>query len=372
MFRRNFISHLFILIIGIISFISCRENKVKNSESTKKSEINFSNYLKIKEIQSGVLLEITHPDRKNKVYRYFIPKTKEDKTPREYIRIEKTNMSFLVFSTTHVGMLEQLNQVSKIKGTCSKNLIHSATIQEKIQEGSIIDFGNEGATSFEKIILLKPKVIVYSGFSSEFTKATEFEKMNIIPIPNFDWKETHPLGKAEWILLFGYLTGTEKEAKNHFNNVKATYLNLCEIAKKSPKTPSVLMGSKIGDFWYGPAGNSYGAQLLSDAKSNYIYKNTKGTASIEYSLEKVFADAKNADYWMNPGFSTYKLLELNNSKANYFSAFQNKKVFCYTNNPNKFWELNGVHPDWLLSDLIQILHPELNLKHPMHFYKAIE
>lgn len=369
---RNFIAHLFILVVFLVSFNSCSESKEKKDELSKNSEITYSKYLKIKEVQSGVLLDISHPDRKNKSYRYFIPKTNGDKTPNGYIRIRKDNLNFLVFSTTHVGMLEKLNQVDKIKGTCSKTLIHSSSVKQKIQDGVILDFGNEGVTSFEKIIQLKPKIIVYSGFSSEFTKATEFEKMNIIPIPNFDWKETHPLGKAEWILFFGYLTGTEDLAKKHFKEVKDKYLNLCKTAQVAKVSPTVLMGSKIGDYWYGPAGNSYGAQLLSDAKTNYIYKNTKGTASIEYSLEKVFSDAKNADFWINPGFSTYKLLEMNNSKANFFKAFQTKKVFCYTNNPNKFWELNGVHPDWVLSDLIQLFHPELNLNQPMHFYKAIE
>ncbi len=372
MIGRYFITHFLVFIVFTVALVSCNGSKPKKSEVAKNSEISYSKYLKIKETSSGVIIDISHPNRKNKNYRYFIPKSKDAKTPGGYLRIEKENISFLVFSATHIGMLEKLNQVSKIKGTCSVDLIHSASIIKKIETGQIKDFGNEGATSFEKIIELKPKIIVYSGFSGEFSKSNEFEKMNIIPIPNFDWQETHPLGKAEWILFFGYLTGTEAQAKKHFNTVKENYLTLCEKVKKVKKTPSVVMGSKIGDYWYGPAGNSYGAQLLEDAQSNYLYKNTKGTASIEYSLEKVFSEAKNAEFWINPGFSSYKLLEMNFSKANYFQAFQNKQVYCYTNNPNKFWELNGVQPDWILSDLIQIFHPELKLNKPMYFYREIE
>ena len=372
MFGKKLKYHFNILLLLVFVISSCDENTKRVPEISEKSELSFSKYLKIKEIQTGVLINIAHPSRKNKTYRYFIAKSKTDKTPKDYVRIEKENMSFLVFSATHIGMLEKLNQVSKIKGTCSKNLIHSASIIKKIETGEIKDFGNEGATSFEKIIELKPKLIIYSGFSGEFSKSIEFENMNIIPIPNFDWQETHPLGKAEWILLFGYFTGTEIQAKKHFNTVKNDYLTLCKKAKEAKKAPSVLMGSKIGDYWYGPAGNSYGAKLLEDAQTNYLYKNTKGTASVEYSLEKVFSEAKNAEFWINPGFPSSKLLEMNFSKATYFKAFQNKNVYCYTSQPNKFWELNGVHPDWILSDLIQIFHPELKLNHPMYFYKAIE
>ena len=372
MFVKKLTYQLYIICLSVFVISSCVENKKSIPKIAEKSELSFSKYLKIKELQTGVLIDIAHPSRENKNYKYFIAKTKSEKTPKDYVRIEKENMSFLVFSATHIGMLEKLNQVSKIKGTCSKDLIHSASVIQKIKNGEIKDFGNEGATSFEKIIKLKPKLIIYSGFSGEFSKSSEFEKMNIIPIPNFDWQETHPLGKAEWILLFGYLTRTEIQAKKHFNTVKNNYLNLCKKAKEAKKAPTVLMGSKIGDYWYGPAGNSYGAKLLEDAKTNYLYKNTKGTASIEYSLEKVFSEAKNADFWINPGFPSFKLLELNFSKASYFRAFQNKQVYCYTNNPNKFWELNGIHPDWILSDLIQIFHPELKLNQSMYFYKAIE
>jgi iron complex transport system substrate-binding protein len=361
-----------VVLSCVIILFSCGTNNKTKLEVSTHSKNNYSKYLKIKETNEGVLLDILHPDRKNRSYKYFVTESKSSKTPKGYLRIERENMSFLVLSATHIGMLEKLNQVSKIKGTCAKEYIYSNTIKQKIDIGEIEEFGNEGTTSFEKIIKLKPKIIVYSGFSSEFSKASEFEKMNIIPIPNFDWKETHPLGKAEWILFFGYLTGTEVQAKAHFNKLKDDYLNLCKKVNEAKSTPSVMMGSKIGDYWYGPAGNSYGAKLLLDAKANYIYKNTKGTASIEYSLEKVFSDAKNVEFWINPGFSSYKLLELNNSKAKYFSSFQNKKVFCYTHNPNKFWELSGVHPDWILSDIIQILHPEIKLNQPIYFYKAIE
>lgn len=372
MFGKKFIFHFYALFFLILAISSCDEKKNLIQEIKGKSELRFSKFLKIKESETGVFIDITHPSRMNKTYKYFIARTKSEKTPKDYLRIEKENLSFIVFSATHIGMLEKLNQLSKIKGTCSKNLIHSAAIIKKIETGEIKDFGNELATSFEKIIELNPKIVIYSGFSGEFSKSSDFEKMNIIPIPNFDWQETHPLGKAEWILFFGYLTGTESQAKKHFNSVKNNYISLCKKAKEAKKIPTVLMGSKIGEYWYGPAGNSYGAKLLSDAKTNYLYKKTEGTASVELSLEKVFSEAKNTEFWINPGFPNLKLLEMNFSKATFFKAFKNKHVYCYTSDPNKYWELNGVQPDWILSDLIQIFHPELKLNQPMYFYKVIE
>lgn len=364
--------NLFIIYVIVIIPTGCSDNNTKNQLIAAESIVTHSKYLKINETGDGVLIKITHPTVKNKIYNYFVAKNKEKKTPNGYLRIDREDMSFLIFSTTHVGMLEKLNQVSKIKGTCSKELIHSSSILKKIDNGFVQSFEDEGLASLEKIIKLKPRIIVYSGSSSEFNKASLLEKMNIFTIPNFDWKETHPLGKAEWILFFGYLTGSENLAKQHLKRVKDNYFSLVEKVKGLKTSPSVLMGSKIGDFWYGPAGESYGAKLLNDAKANYVYKKTRGTASVEYSMEKVFSEAKNVEFWINPGFSSLKLLEMNNPKAKFFNSFQNKKIYCYSNNQNKYWELNGVQPDWILSDLIQIFHPNLKLENPMYFYKAVE
>jgi iron complex transport system substrate-binding protein len=346
------------------------ENPIKKPQD--KSETVYSQYLKIQEEKSGVLIQLIHPDRKNKTYNYFIRRDKNSKTPDGYIAIDKENMNFVVFSTTHIGMLDKLNQLDKIKGTCSKNLIFNEQICQRIVEKKVVDFGDETSPSIEKLISIKPKAIIYSGFSAEFSKSNELHKLGVLTIPNFDWKESHPLGKAEWILFFGYLTGTENLAKSHLEKVKKEYLEIQKIASKTEFSPSVIMGSKIGDFWYGPAGESYGSKLLKDANSNYIYSKTPGKGSVEYSLEKVYSDAQNAEFWINPGFPKYELLKMNNSKAEYFKAFENKKVFCYTNNPNKYWEMSGVQPNWILSDLIQIFHPELKIDKPLYFYKALE
>lgn len=187
--------HLFILFVIVFIPTGCSDNNTKNQLIAAESIVTHSKYLKINETEDGVLIKITHPTVKNKIYNYFLAKNKEKKTPNGYLRIDREDMSFLIFSTTHIGMLEKLNQVSKIKGTCSKELIHSSSILKKIDSGSIQSFGDEGLASLERIIKLKPRIIVYSGSSSEFNKASLLEKMNIFTIPNFDWKETHPSEK---------------------------------------------------------------------------------------------------------------------------------------------------------------------------------
>ncbi|MFI0491223.1 MAG: ABC transporter substrate-binding protein, partial [Flavobacterium sp.] len=37
-----------------------------------------------------------------------------------------------------------------------------------------------------------------------------------------------------------------------------------------------------------------------------------------------------------------------------------------------YFELSPSHPDWVLKDLIKILHPELLPKHQLFFFKKLE
>jgi iron complex transport system substrate-binding protein len=362
---------LLIQVLMFFFFVSCSSVPNKNSNHTK-SITKHSEFLKIVEKDSSVYITIIHPERTNKTYNYFISKNPSKKTPIGFVRLDIKTINFLVLSTTHIGMLAQLGQLDKIKGTCSKDYIHNHQIRNKLDKNQIMEFGNETNLSIEKIISLRPKSIIYSGFTNEFSKNKELIRLGIQPIPNFDWKESHPIGRAEWILFFGYITGTDEQAKNHLKNVETNYNNLKIKAIQSKSNPKIIMGSKIGDFWFGPAGQSYAAHLLLDAKANYIYKDTKGIGSVEYNMEKVYVDSKESEFWINPGFSSYQLLEMNNPKAKLFSAFQNRKVFCYTHNPNKYWELSSIHPDWVLSDLIKIMHPESQINNPFYFYKALE
>jgi hypothetical protein len=62
---------------------------------------------------------------------------------------------------------------------------------------------------------------------------------------------------------------------------------------------------------------------------------------------------------------------IQNKNYRFFKAFK-KNTFCYSHNPNLFWEKSAIEPDLLLLDLIQISHPEINLNRNLYFYKNIK
>ena len=120
-------------------------------------------------------------------------------------------------------------------------------------------------------------------------------------LPNADWLETTPLGKAEWVKLMGALTDREDLVNRKFDSVEQAYQRLAAIGKASAIRPSVIIGMPFKGTWYMPAGDSYVAQLLRDAGADYHWSDTKGTGSLALNFETVAPVALTADFWLDIG-----------------------------------------------------------------------
>ena len=223
------------------------------------------------------------------------------------------------------------------------------------------------------LIDINPEVVIGFGINGN-NKAYETLKRSQIPVVyNGDWTEETPLGKAEWLKFFAPFFQKEKEADSIFQSIEKTYNEAKLLAGNIKKKPRVLTGGLYKDVWYVAGGNSWMAQFLEDANTNYLWKETEDTGSISLSFETVLSKAQDAEFWLNPSLhTTYEELIEANMHYQQFKAFKNKKIF--TNASNKgatggllFYELASNRPDIVLRDLIHIFHPPLLPKHEPYF-----
>ncbi len=282
----------------------------------------------------------------------------------------KPNQNHKIISLTSTlnGMISILNQQKQLVGISDINYIYDSTIAQSFYDGKITSFGDETSLSLEKIINSKADIIFYSGFGEKFPHQDKLEKLGITIIPIYDWRENHPLGKAEWIKLVGAITNTEKEALNFFDKITLEYENLCKKASNLKSNTSVLAGSLIGDVWYAPGGESYFAKLIEDAGVQYKYSHTKGTASLQFSIEQILKDNEKTNFWINPGLPTKEKILAIHPKVKFLHAFENN-TYCYSSKQSKFWEQSAAMPHLLLNDLINLFHSQKNEE--LYFYKKV-
>jgi iron complex transport system substrate-binding protein len=359
------------VIFSLLIFAGCSEKNGSDSivHTHGKNEIDYAKTLALFEDSSGCKVHIYNPDTKITT-RYYLAKTDEN-VPANYLFIQTPIRSLIALSGTQIGMLSELTSLELIVGVSSKAYIYNPTVLKNIAANKIKDFGDETLISFEQIIESKAQLLIYSGFSSDFPHAEQLAKAGVICIPDYDWKEQHPLGKAEWIKFFGYLVGKEGLAKTYFEKCAKAYNDLKKSVAGVRTKPTVFSGNLTGTSWFTPAGDSYYAMLLSDAGANYVYAKTKGVGSLDLSFEKVLTENRTTEFWVNPGIASLQTLLKSNDKMRYFEAVKNKQVYCYSPSMNKYWEMSAIQPHYVLSDLIRILHPEKSKAKHSYFYKNI-
>ncbi len=378
---------IFLFFVSIIMLSGCKNNSSNNQNGTFKGDIislKYAHGFSIIDMGTYKILEIKNPWPKSaKTFRYAVIPQGTIST----ININKTEFDavlpipikkIVVTSTTHIPATELLGTEETLIGFPGLNYISSEKTRQRIDNGFVRNLGNNESINTEVLLELNPDVVIGFGIDGNNKAFETIKKSNIPVIYNGDWVESSPLAKAEWIKFFGLLYNKEKKADSIFNTIEKNYLDAKQLASNVQNRPTILSGAMHNDIWYLPNGNSTEAQLLKDANTNYLWKDSKGTGSLSLNFETVFAKAKDADIWLNPSnYVSLDALKKNNSHNTMFKAFQTKNIYSFTNTTGKtgsvlYYELGMTRPDIVLKDLIKICHPELLENYQPYFFKKLE
>ena len=378
----TFVKNTALYILVILVFIQCKEaSKDEAKTTTTKNSIQYAKGLEIYKQQGFSIVKITNPWPDAKESFTYILQEKNGIIPdslKQFPIISIPLKSIVVTSTTHIPSLELLDVQNTLIGFPNTDYISSEKTRKLIDAGKVREVGVNENLNTEVLIDMKPDLIVSFGINSSNPTLDNLQKSGLNIMLNGDWTEQSPLGKAEWIKFFGALYGLDSKANAIFSTIEKEYKTTLELAKKATTQPTVLSGAMYQEQWYVPQGKSWAALFLKDAQANYLWANTKGTGSLAVSFEVILEKAKNADFWIAPGnFSSLKEMSDSNPHYNQFTSFKNKKVYSYALNKGAkggiiYFEWSPTRPDWVLKDLIKIIHPELAPNHKLFFFQKLE
>jgi len=269
-----------------------------------------------------------------------------------------------VTSSTHVAFIQALNELSTITGMTTPELVYSPSFQQRFQDGKIINLGDAYHINVEKVLLLHPQFIMMTNYNQVNIGDDQLNKVGIRVVYNNEWKESTPLGRAEWIKFIAAFYNRGRMADSLFNALVVNYNRLTALAAKAASKPSVLIGDSFKGTWYMPSGTGYMGHFLKDAGCTYYFSRDTTNGSIAMHFESVFDHFQNAQFWLNSSASSLKALKNSDPRYALFKSFQNHRVYSLNGRVtpqggNDFWEGAVIHPDSLLRDYIRVLHPEL-------------
>lgn len=334
----------------------------------------------------------------------------------------------IVMSTSHIGFLDALGADSVIVGVSGGEYVCDSSVTAGLNNGTVMDIGYDTSPDYEKIMALKPDLLL--TYSVSPVKSQFLSKLESLGIKTFivnEHLERHPLARAAYIRLFGALTGNMAAADSVLKVVSDNYISLrdsvqgisnanstCDLGQNNPKaknielssgnavsgtTRKILVNIPYKDQWFIPGQESYLTTLFKDAGGEILGAKAGSSVSGQISVETAYSLSKEADLWMNVGWcqTLEQLLSVNplfedfliNIQGNASSRGYSGAKGCATNsndtsasvvwndnnrlNPkggNDFWESGVVRPDLLLRDLVGIFRGEDN-RTPI-YYKSIK
>ena len=354
--------HLLCIICSALLMCSCSNPKQQSATAASSGSFAEAHLIDISSYDNYSIVTISDPWNAGKTLHSYVlvPKGKPMPEPMPkgtVIRTPVTNA--LVYSSVHAQAIKDLGRVSAVRGICDAEYYKIPEITRGLKNGTVLNVGSSMAPSLEKIIALKPEVIVLSPFHN-----SGYGALTNIGIPILecaDYMEESPLGRAEWIKLFGILFGEEAKADSIFNSSKKEYLAIKDSVKNATSRPKVITEMLTSGVWFVPGGKSYMAKILADAGAVYPWSNNNDSGSLQLDIAQVLDKASDADVWLirSSTVSSYADLQNANPLNAKFRAVANANVWVCDPQATTLFEEFPFHPERLLKEYAVIFHPEL-------------
>ena len=372
---------LFILFTLVIAFSGCNQNKnaktIGDRNTADSMNIKYAKGFKVISSANYKLVDITDPSGESDMhYKYALVNRGSNKEgiPADYQIIEIPVRSVICMTTLQLSNFIKLNALNKVVGITSTRFLFNEQMNRQLKEDKTRKIGIEGEFDNEVILALNPDIILVSPFKKGGYDA--IRNLNIPLISFLGYKESSPLGQAEWIKFTAMLLGIEEQANKQFDDIENKYNKLKVLSASVSERPTVLSGELHSGNWYVVGGNSYLAQLFRDAGADYFMKNDNESGGFYVDFETVYSQGANTDYWRmvnsHDGTFTYDALKQSDARYADFKAFKDKKLIYCNLREKPFYENTPVEPEVVLADLIKIFHPSLLPEHIPVYYELLK
>lgn len=374
-----------IVIFTILSALFCACNNVADSSleafRVEKFRPHFASGFRIDQTESGQssLITITNPWQGAEFEQQILVVRNNESAPKDFAgQVVNTPIKSVVcLSSGYVAMFDALGQIDKVKGVSGINFITNPHIRNP--KSQVVDVGYDANLDFERIVALRPDVVMMFGVAGENSLITS--KLRELGIPYMyigDYVEQSPLGKAEWLYVAAELTDKQELADSLFGAVKHNYQTLAaHVEDKCHSHPKVMLNTPYRDVWFLPPMKSYMVRLITDAGGEAYASDTEGNTSQPIDAEKAYLLASQADVWLNVGGCT-SLAELTAQNPRFAEMPVVRECRVWNNNHQRttgggsdFWESGIVRPDLILQDLVSILHPEIAEAEELIYYEQL-
>ena len=171
--------------------------------------------------------------------------------------------------------------------------------KQALEDGSIVFAGKYSAPDYELILSKNCDLALESTMIYHNPEVKEkLEEFGIPVLVEHSSYESHPLGRTEWVKLYGALLDKEEEAEAVFEE-QAEKLNSIKDSENTGKTVAFFYINSMGSANVRKS-NDYVSKMIELAGGKYIFNDLgtdeEGLSTMNMGMEDFYAGAKDADY----------------------------------------------------------------------------
>ncbi|MCD8077423.1 MAG: ABC transporter substrate-binding protein [Lachnospiraceae bacterium] len=235
--------------------------------------------------------------------------------------------------------------------------------KEAMEAGDILYAGKYSAPDYEQILAegcglaIENTMILHSPEVKE-----QLESLGVPVLVDYSSYETEPLGRTEWVKLYGLLTGHEEEAEAAFEGQLAEFAEI-EDAEDTGLTVSFFYLTTNGEANVRKS-SDYLAKMIDIAGGSYIFsdlgdEDDTASSTMTMQMEEFYASARDADYMIynstiDGELSSLDELLAKSSLLENFKAVQDGHVYCTAKNLYQ----SSMELGTIISDIYKMLHGE--------------
>ena len=205
-----------------------------------------------------------------------------------------------VAATSSMALFDGAGAISQVKMTGTKEDGWYIDAPKKaLADGSMVYAGKYSAPDYELLassgcdLAVESMMILHSPEVKE-----KLEELGIPVFIDTSSNESHPLGRTEWVRLYGVLTGHETEAEAFFAEQEKEFAQ-AENYKDTGLTVAFFSISSNGNVIV-RATDDYIPRMIELAGGHYIFNDllqkSGNSASVRLSMEDFYNTAKDADF----------------------------------------------------------------------------
>lgn len=373
-----------IILISICIFIALcacgtqsfsADNGEKDFDSlkcTKEWNLSYASLFSVKEYDDYVYVSLNNGDNW-----LIVPENEvvPDNLPENTIVLQKPLDNVYLVSSSVMDMIAEIEAIDNIKMTGTKEEdwnIEKA--KAAINAGTLLYAGKYNQPDYEMILsndcdlAIENTMILHNPESKE-----KLEELGIPVVIELSSYEEHPLGRLEWIKLFGIMFDKYDEAEKLFDKQVETVCRY-DNQEKTDKTVAffymtsngVINVKKPKDYvpkMIGIAGGKYVPETIEGLEENAL-------SAVNLQFEEFYEKAKDADIII---YNSTTVSDVNSiadliGKSELFSDFKAvKENRVYISGANFFQKTTGVSD--VIEDMSRIINGES--EDELHFFKHI-